>query len=307
MSTAFRITQRSIHERSLTNLSLNLETMARFQERLSSGRLINRPSDNPTGTVSAMQYRADIRRVEQFSRNAVDGSNWLGVADSTMQQVLTATGRIRELILRASNGSVDTDGRDAIAAEVDSLRQNIIDLANTKFLDRPIFAGTEQTNLAYDATGTYLGDGAPPVDPEAGPEGRVERNVAPGVNVRVNLTGPEVFGDPAVGDLFATLTQLSTDLRTNPANLSTDLQALDVHIDTIENQLAKLGARHRQIEAMRQKADDNVMLIKNGLSEVEDIDLPQTIVDLQLQEVAYRAALDATSRVIQPSLLDFLR
>ena len=58
---------------------------------------------------------------------------------------------------------------------------------------------------------------------------------------------------------------------------------------------------------MKSAAEGSLVSLANSLSEVEDIDLPKTIVDLQLQEVAYKAALGATARVVQPSLLDFLR
>lgn len=306
MSTAFRITQRTVQQRTLSNLAINLDSMSRLQERLSSGRLINRPSDSPTGTVSAMQHRGDISRVQQYSRNAIDGENWLSIADSTLQQMTSVVQRVRELVLQGANGSMGQKEREAIATEVDSLRSNLVDFANTRYLDRPIFSGTAAVPDSYDPTGAYLGDVGNELVP--GTIGKVNRLVAPGVTVRVNLTGPEIFGDQALGnDLFQTVAQIANDLRTSPTNLSADLVELDGHIDTMSNSMAKIGARQRQVEAMHQRADDNVNVLKNGLSEIEDIDLPKTMVDLQLQQVAYQAALNATARVIQPSLMDFLR
>ena len=58
---------------------------------------------------------------------------------------------------------------------------------------------------------------------------------------------------------------------------------------------------------MRQTAEDRVIGLRNSLAEVESVDLPKTIVELQMQETAYQAALGATQRVVQPSLVDFLR
>jgi flagellar hook-associated protein 3 FlgL len=310
-SSAFRVTQRSIHERSIVTLSQGLERLATLQERLGSGKLINRPSDSPTGTVVAMQYRADIRRFEQYTRNAIDGENWLAIADTTLQGVLGVITRVKELSLRGINASLGTPEREAIAAEIEALREDLIDLSNTRYTDRPLFNGTSDSAAAYDDAGTYIGDGAPPVNPEVGPVGKIERVVSPGVTVRVNLTGPEIFGDQAAtDDLFETIDRLVTDFRTVPmsgADVAAHIKDLDNHSLNIQNQLSRIGARALQVESTRQRTEQALLVLRNGLSETEDIDLPKTIVDLQLQEVSYRVALDATARVIQPSLLEFLR
>jgi flagellar hook-associated protein 3 FlgL len=75
----------------------------------------------------------------------------------------------------------------------------------------------------------------------------------------------------------------------------------------IQDQLASVGALYNRVQTMRDRADSTALNLKSSLSEVEDIDLPKTIVDLQLQETAYQSALSATAKVIQPSLVDFLR
>jgi flagellar hook-associated protein 3 FlgL len=68
-----------------------------------------------------------------------------------------------------------------------------------------------------------------------------------------------------------------------------------------------VGARYNQLTQARQAADDKVLSLTSQLSDVEDIDLPKTLTDLQLQQTAYQAALAAAGRVVQPSLVDFLR
>lgn len=309
MSTAFRITNRSINRTVMDGLQGNLGRMQKLQEQLSSGKQVSRPSDSPVATVSAMQYRSQLRQTEQHARNAQDGLSFLGITDQTLTGMLGQTNRARQLALAGLNGTASSAEREALAAEVDSLRSGLLDVANTKYLDRPIFAGTKQGTMAYDrVSGTFLGN----VGDEnlANAVGKVERGVAPGVTVRVNLTGPEVFGaqGPDTQDLFGVLEAIATHLRSgDTAALGADLGALDDRLLVVQNQLAKVGARYRQVEAMRDRATNDQLSLTHGLSEVEDIDLPKTIVDLQLQEVAYQAALSATARVIQPSLLDFLR
>jgi flagellar hook-associated protein 3 FlgL len=306
LSTAFRITNRSINRTVMDGLQANLGRMQKLQEQLSSGKQVSRPSDSPVATVSAMQYRSELRQTAQYVRNAQDGLSFLGITDQTLTGMLGDAGRVRQLVLAGINGTASGAEREALAAEVDSLRSGLIDAANTKYLDRPIFAGTKNVPVAYNRdSGAFEGNIGD--ETAAGATGKVERGVAPGVTVRVNLTGPEVFGAEG-DDLFILLKDITAHLEDGDTDaLGADLGALDDRLLDIQNQLAKVGARYHQVEIMRDRATNNELTLTHGLSEVEDIDLPKTIVDLQLQEVAYQAALSATGRVIQPSLLDFLR
>src|ERR687885_176229 len=106
MSSAFRITQRTLTTSTLSNLQANLDKMQRLQERMSSGRSLQRPSDSPTGTVSALRLRADVRRSEQLARNAQDGLGWLGAADTTLTDGIGMIRQARELALAGANGAI---------------------------------------------------------------------------------------------------------------------------------------------------------------------------------------------------------
>ena len=296
--TAFRITQRSIAQRTTGNLQMALSRMARTQEQMSSGRLISKPSDNPVGTVSALRFRADIRQTEQFMRNADDGLAWLGNADRMMTSTLDQVRRAQELTLQGMNGSAGPNERQAIAVEIEALRDSLIGIANSQHVGRPLFGGTAGVSRPYAADGTYVAD---PAGPEV-----IARAVAPGEQVRINITGPEVFG-PEGNNLFNVLTQIADDLRNDTANLGAGLVAIDERMRNITDALGQIGARYNRVETMKNRSTDQLGALKQSLSQVEDIDLPQTIMDLQLQETAYKGALSATARVLQPSLVDFLR
>ena len=97
------------------------------------------------------------------------------------------------------------------------------------------------------------------------------------------------------------------DLRTNPAALGADLDRLDAAQTRIQTAVADVGSRYGRLEQAAQKAKDLTLDLQASLSEVENVDLAKAMVDLQLQEVAYQAALATTGRVLQPSLIDFLR
>ncbi len=296
MST-FRITQRSVGQQTLAGLQTNLARLGNLQQQLSSGKVLSKPSDSPTGTVSAMQFRSEIRTNEQWSRNADDAKGWLGTIDQTLTSSLGGVRRARDLTLQGLNsGAVSPAAREAMAAEVDALREGLIGAANTTYLGRPVFGGTTNGTAAYTPTGTYVGSTT-----------AVTRTVGAGAAVRVEDNGPEVFGPPGA-DLFTVLTDIAANLRAgNDVALRANLTSLDAAMLNVQNKLADVGARYNRVDQMQIAADNRVVSLRGSLSQVEDIDLPKTIVDLQMQQMAYEAALGATQRIITPSLADFLR
>jgi flagellar hook-associated protein 3 FlgL len=297
MALGGRVTEHSIHTRVLANLQRNIARSEKIQEQLSSGKQLNRPSDSPTGTVSAMQLRTESRANEQYARNAEDGLGWLGTLENSLASASTLVNRARDLTVQALNtgiGSAQT--KDALATEVDQIRQSLISAANTKFLDRPVFGGTTAGQVAYDADGTYVGD-----------TGQTTRTVGASSKVRVDISGPEAFGSGPTG-ILAVLEDISTAIRSGTnAELSNALNALDTAGNTLKTAVSEIGARYNRMTQAKEAAHDRLLSVTSQLSDIEDIDLPKTIMEMQLQQTSYQAALAASAKVIQPSLIDFLR
>lgn len=291
-----RITQRLMVQRSLSSLQLGLGRLANTQEKLSTGRLINRPSDSPTGTNQAMRLRQQLAADTQHARNAQDGLSWMGAADSTLQSMLDSTRRARDLVLQASStGSSGPDARNAIAAELTQIREALLDQANTQHMGRPLFGGTTGSEVAYDDSGVYQGD-----------LNDVNRTIGDGVTVKVNTNGPDAFGENG-DNLFDVLGTAIDQVKNDPASLSGTLDSLDDVMGSMRTALADVGTRYGRVESAMTRLDGTTLDNQKALSDVENVDIAKTIVDLQMQEVAYQSALGATARVIQPSLLDFLR
>jgi len=292
-----RVTQGMMTSHSLSAMQTSLSRLAKLQEQLSTGRVLNRPSDSPTGTTSAMRIRSSIADVKQYGRNAQDGNGWLTTLDSALTSANDQVLRARDLALQGANeGVAGQAARDALAAEVDQIRAGLITTANSDYLGRPVFGGVTAGADAYDATGTYVGT-----------PGAVNRTVADGTTVRVDVDGSAAFG--ATGSsVFDHLAALSTALRSgDQATISASISALDADRDRITTTQTEVGSRQNRVEAAIQAASDDELQLTTSLSDVENADLPKTTVDLQMQQVAYQAALGATSKVIQHSLLDFLR
>src|SRR5699024_2957526 len=88
-----RVTQTMLSQRSLEGMQLSLGRLARTQEQLSTGRVLNRPSDSPTDTTAAMRLRSSLADAKQYARNAQDGQGWLGQIDSALQSMVNETRR----------------------------------------------------------------------------------------------------------------------------------------------------------------------------------------------------------------------
>jgi flagellar hook-associated protein 3 FlgL len=292
-----RVTQQSISRTSLANVQASLARSAKLQEQMTSGKVLNRPSDSPTGTVTSLSLRSQISAQEQYAANAQDGKAWLGTLDTALQSVNDALQRVRDLTVQASNtGSADGKARQAIAAEITTLRDHLLGLANTTYLDRPVFGGTTAAGQAFEtSTYEYVGD-----------HETVSRRVDDRTRVSVGAQGATVFGSGS-SSVFALLDKLAGDVTANPSALASGLTALDGRMGTVLNALTDVGVRTNQVEQAQRAATDKALDLRSTLSGVEDIDLPSVIIDMQLQQSTYQAALSATAKVIQPTLMDFLR
>jgi flagellar hook-associated protein 3 FlgL len=294
-----RITQKAVALTSLQGLNRNLDSLGKLQNQLTSGRLINAPSDSPSGTNRAMQTRSEQPAVAQQGRNISDAKSWLEQTDSTLRTMLETTRRVRDLTVQGLNGGALSDeARKALATEVTSLREGLLTLANTKNQGRPLFGGVTASADAYNTTtGAYIGV-------PAGPP--ITRQISDTEDLRVDVTGLEAFGSTPA-DLFSVVQNIAADLVTSPASLDGDLDALDAVMRTMQSAVADIGARGSRLERVEAINADRAVSLGSTLAETENIDLPNTIMRLQMQQVGYEAALAATAKALQPTLMDFLR
>lgn len=291
--TVERTTQQSGIDRVGLQLTSNLRRLQDAQERLTSGKQIGKLSDDPAAVGNAVQLRTAIGRAGQYQRNISDGLARLNQTDSTLQQIVTDLTRVKDLATQAQNGAMSADDRAAIATELAQLKSSIAASANTQYLGQSLFGGAAGAAGAYDASGAFIGDNA-----------SVERNVAPGVKVAVNLNGTNVF-ETSGKTLFASLQSLIDEV--NAGTSGTAASEIDAHLSTIQQGLSEVGGRVNRLEALKTHTDETIASMQKDLSSIEDIDLEKAMLDVQTRQVAYQAALAATARVIQPSLVDFLK
>jgi flagellar hook-associated protein 3 FlgL len=299
-----RVTQRSVVLTSLQGLNANLSAVSKLQQQLTSGKTISRPSDSPTGTNTSLITRQAISGNDQYARNITDGQTFLDATDSALQDMLAQVRKVRDLTVQALNGGAQSpQSLDAIATEVTGIRESMLGQANQVVQGRPLFGGVTTGNKAYDASGGYVGVGGTggiAVQP-------LTRRVSEVETIRVDVTGPEAFGDPATGkDLFSVVNSVVANVADTTA-LSADLDDLDGVINGMLAAAADVGTRSARMQTAGTVNTGQALNLATQLTATEDVDLPKTIMELKMQENGYQAALQATAQVLQPTLLDFLK
>lgn len=298
-----RVTQTSMSGRVSLALQTSLARLQETQGRLATGSALGKPSDSPADTATAMRLRTEQLRTVQLQRAMDDGRAWLDTADSALATADTLVTRVRQLVIAGANGTATPSDRAAMATEVEQLRASLVEVANTQYLGRPVFAGTQDATLAYDpSTGAYLGNSS-----------TVDRTIAPGTErLAVSVPGPEAFttllSDPSAPGAAGVLDRVAAALRSGSrAGLDQALTDLDTAADAVRTSQSVVGARTARLESVRSLTEARSVAALSRLDDVEGIDLAKALTDLSVQQAAYQAALAATAKVVQPSLVDFLR
>ncbi|MCG2621619.1 flagellar hook-associated protein FlgL [Arthrobacter sp. I2-34] len=292
-----RVTNQTLAQSAQRNLQSGMAKLAKLQDQASTQKAITKPSDDPAAAADALRIRAEQRAADQYGRNIDNGTGWLTTLDGALATATDLMQRVRDLAARGANGSLNATAKEAIAVEIEGLKKDLAAQANTTYLGRTVFAGTSDAGAAFQPDGTFNGNGT-----------AVDRRIGPNSTVRVDADGAEVFGTAADGDsVFALLDKIAADLRDPAANVGTNLAAIDQRLDAIISAHAGVGVRHALLQQAEEANLDQKIALEAQRSGVEDVDLSKVILDLKLQEVSYQSALAVTARVLQPTLMDFLR
>jgi len=296
MSAISRVTVGSAAYNGVQNMEASAARMADLQNKLSSGKRITSPSDDPAGTVRALQLRGALARNEQYTANAQDAQSWLNTIDDSYSSIVTTLQQARTLVVRGLNTGVnDTAANSALASEMDTVRSTMLQLANSTFDGRPVFGGTTAGGVAYDSNGNYVGD-----------NGAVSRDVGEGLTVNVSTTGPSVFGSGS-SDVFSLIANAANALRTNPGGMSAMLAQFDDAIAQVSSAQAQEGARAQQVQDAANGLTTRGTALQSELSGVEDVDMAEMAMKVTTANTNYQAALRTTATISQLSLMDFLR
>jgi flagellar hook-associated protein 3 FlgL len=283
----------------LQRVSANLQAT---QRKLSTGKEINQVEDDPVGAGRAMFLRSQISDVQQYQKNINEALGFQDASESSMSAVQDIMKRAKELVVQAGNGTLDQTGLNNIAAEIKQLVEAARQSMNGTYAGRYLFSGTATLTQPFPSPGlTYAGDA-----------NTMQRVIGQGEQVDLNLRGWEAFSVPptAAGqNVLQLLDKVATDLQAgNRAALGgPDLQGVDAMLDQLSASRAQVGARVNRLETQQTRLKDLELNVEDLLSKTEDADMAKAMVDFSMQQSIYQSALQSGARVLQPSLLDFLR
>lgn len=287
-----RVTNRMISDSALRGLQTNLSRNAALQEQLSSGKLVTRPSDNPGAAVSSMQLRTQQRLDTQYLTNIDNAAGRLNTADAALTTISSMLGRAKEIMVNAQDASLPDASRAALSAELDTIQKGISDAYNTQWLGRPVFGGTAPGSVTINSDAEYVGNDLP-----------VTTRIAREVSIRIDVSGKAAGADVLPG--------LIGDMSANIRAGASDTDLFQDQIDAVQNLIqtahGEIGARGAQVESTKNRVDLEQLDLKTRITNNEDVDLPKAILDLQASAVAYQASLGAAGKILQTSLLDYLR
>ncbi|MCF6138756.1 flagellar hook-associated protein FlgL [Pseudalkalibacillus berkeleyi] len=292
-----RVTQSMLTGNMLRNLSQSYQRMGKYQDQLSTGKRITKPSDDPVVAMKGMEYRTDLTEVEQFKRNLSEVNSWMENSDAALDEAGQVLHRVRELTVQASNGTYEDSQRGAIADEIGQLRDHLINIANTKVAGKYIFNGTDTTNAPVNADGIVVR----PNGTEA-----IKIEVSKGIKLKVNIDEDKAFSQDLFDDLQGLVDELN-NAGSSGEQLNAFIGKVDSHLDEVVSERAELGARYNRVEMVQDRVAEQEVIANRILSDNEDADMERVIIDLKTQESVHRAALAAGARIIQPTLMDFLR
>jgi len=271
------------------------------QVRVATGKRINKPSDDPIGMGKVLDYRKIISSIGQYNENIATGKNQIEFTSTILDEVDSLLSDAKEWALKYATGS-DIPS-NAAQVEVENIYDSIMDIANTKIGNNYIFAGhiTDTVPFTRDANfnASYAGD-----------DGDVNVLVGDNVQVKINATGQDIFDVNGLGggtDIFASLQRLITALSTDDRDAAfAEVANLESGIQQVQNVATEASVYYNRLDSSENFLIKYKSNIEDMLTETENMDPAQAIVEMQLLETAYTTCLETASRIIQPSLVDFI-
>lgn len=284
----------------LKNLRNNNTGIIDWQNRLATGRRILKPGDDPVGVGYYMRYNSELNRSAEFLENANTGIGFLNTMDEMLRQADDVFKRARTLVQQAATGTTPDDARLHIASEIRQLREQLIMIGNSSFAGRYLFNGqkTDQRPYTLDNAANDTTD-----------RGVYYLNVSVNVSVPVSISGELIFGEAGASDnAFRVFDEIISHLENHQLDeLRADMDRILALSDRLGEAWAEVGARTNRFELVKERIEDQIVSLKKLRSSVSDADMSEALIELQQKENVLQASLAVGARLMQVSLVDFIR
>jgi len=295
------------------NLNMNQAKMNRFQSQLATNRKIVRLSDDPVNVIKSLNARTRLNSLEQYQRNLSDAQGWLTQSETAVSELNEILKRVYELSVSLANEVKTPEDRQAASFEIKELMDHVVTIGNTTLGDKYLFGGYNVTRAPFAADGGELTlNGFGMVNPaDRGDllalDDIIHYEIGFGIDMPVSISGMDVMG---VGDKNIYFQIKEFYDAANSDTLEDLTPFLDIFLDLQKNVIsvqAEIGGRQNRLELMNARFDRDIINYTQMKSDVEDLDQAEAIMWYSMAEAVYRAALSVGGRILQPTLVDFLR
>ena len=313
-----RVTQSLLHRIALNDVTAARQRLARTQEQASSGLRVNRPSDDPVATGRIASLSSEGAATDQFLRVVRGVRGRVSAVENALSETNDLLIRLRELAVQGANGTQDAATRRLIADEVAQIHGALVAQSNTNFAGGHLFAGFSSASAPFSVSGGFDPNTATaPTVSFVGDTNEIEVEIDESVRTPVTLNGQRVFTGDANGDnvtdagsedVFAVTRELWRALVTNdPAAIRATLDRIDTAGAQIASERSRIGAVDASLDRAERALAKRDVDLEQRISDLRDADLARVVSDMVQQEAALQAGLNAMGRLVQPTLLDFLR
>ena len=298
----FRVTNSSQTSVLSARIALSRQRLDAAQETISSGKRINRPSDDPFGAEAVLRFRTSQASVEQFQKNAATVGDGLKSADGAMESYQQLLDRASTLLTQGASDFTSATAKASIAQEIDSIRSGMLTIVNTTANDRYVFGGTRQNVAPFDSAGL------PAVAGTTTQMVQIEPDAAP---IAAGVTADAVFSNGG-GTVFASLSAAAAALRGtgNPAAdkvaVLASMDALAICSNQTDAGRAQLGASLNSVNDSSSRLASAALSFQESANRFESADFAAAAVELTQASTALQATLQATAYAGKGSLMDLI-
>ncbi len=276
------------------------------QRTVASGRNINAPSEDPMGMRNIMACEHSLACIEMYERNISYGMSRIKTAEDSLALCDEALSEARKVAFSQNSQHFDQGTRDAAIRLVEELYDQMMDMANTRLGENFIFAGHNSRTKPFarddDYNITSLAD-----------DGKVGLRISEQNIVNLNADGEQIFqiDDPGGGppiSMFDMLRDLRSALQNDDqAGIRTQIDHLADAQYQLQTVRAVNNAQYKHLEMTERHHAKVKANVESKLADIQKADMTTAVLELQMEQTAYEAALVAASKIFQQSLLDFLR
>lgn len=249
----------TMYQQSMNGMSRAMTAASHTRNQLAEGQTLIVPSDDPVNATQALLFEHASLGIEQYRAARQHASDTLGYEDNALSSISgLLTENLAEKIVSAGNGTYSLESRQAVATELQAIRDSLINLANSKNgQGRYIFSGYKTSTQPFLSTGEYLGGHKP-----------VKQWVSDSMEMQVSHLGSDIFISEDHGNLFTRLDETIAALKNTGADdklpdvLNRTNQAIKQCLDNLGSIQTRVGTNLQMIDRLNGNANDNAVLIQ---------------------------------------------